>query len=981
MVIVVSITILSFSLNAYAVTTHTSTLDGINCNGDSFDEKLDPTTCKLIEQVNGVELEVTDTEPPKIITPPFIMKAIYEDEVVVEFEVTATDNIRVAQGPTCTPKSGSLFPQGETTVRCTAFDTNGNMAIAEFEIIIRERHVFSDFDEDGILNEIDFCHREPEIYNGYLDEDGCPDEKIFSIHPLGKFVEKIDNTNETFQLKITGAIDKDKIKSAGEVKFFIINSDGIKIPDGIIDSKISISSFGSFSGVTSLIGELESGTYKIEGEYSGRSIGYNEFIITPSTQDLGKNRTLAGVDSCHELTETNNEFQDTDGCPESILDEFIESTFTDTNEDVKNYVSNNLDVDTTEDKDIFYNSSAIIEKNVPKITFNVYIENNLKSYDSILETSTSESLDYWTQKIKIITFNNVIDINQADFFIRGGSDINETRIAFVGNESKFKKPFIEINLKKINEDIKDDSLDTDILSEIIKHEIGHMIGLSHSEDPDDIMFPSRQIDSKNRFTLELSDKKENNFQPIITTKELTDNIATSLSNKKLSILDERDALEKLPDEIFDDVVIKMVDYSLEEKQILVNLYDNILKQQAYKGSSNDSILFWLFSIFSHVDNQLRSEIKDINYEIDEIISNKAFEERSTKFVELGKHVSEQYEQMPFEIQDEFQRERLILENVNNSSYKLELTTEYNFPEYFDIIRESTKIPDRQTLTAQISTMQELQNRINATIDEIAFDKKEAEDNMQEINSLDWNENKNKLRLQEINKQLEEMNSQLLVLKEYEKELLKSNITYRNDSIENIATINARYLENIFNEKEQLIKEINKYLNENKSGYYGRYDSEYYGLMWDLSWLERDENKIYYSYGYGIIKDLADENLNLKQELEGNFFVFSKGVVENDILYFQHENTISKINTNNELMYKIIKQKSLEEQLNNTIDNISSLIELINSYTLYGFLASNPDIKEFVYELLPKYRMQESFLYDKLDLQNESNLEYNYSLFN
>ena len=35
-----------------------------------------------------------------------------------------------------------------------------------------------DFDSDGILDKIDSCLTLPETYNGYQDEDGCPEFSI-----------------------------------------------------------------------------------------------------------------------------------------------------------------------------------------------------------------------------------------------------------------------------------------------------------------------------------------------------------------------------------------------------------------------------------------------------------------------------------------------------------------------------------------------------------------------------------------------------------------------------------------------------------------------------------------------------------------------------------------------------------------------------------------------------------------------------------
>ena len=39
---------------------------------------------------------------------------------------------------------------------------------------------YVDSDNDSIQDKIDLCPNEPEVYNGYLDTDGCPDVSLDS---------------------------------------------------------------------------------------------------------------------------------------------------------------------------------------------------------------------------------------------------------------------------------------------------------------------------------------------------------------------------------------------------------------------------------------------------------------------------------------------------------------------------------------------------------------------------------------------------------------------------------------------------------------------------------------------------------------------------------------------------------------------------------------------------------------------------------
>ena len=70
---------------------------------------------------------VIDSNPPTLSLPAdMTVDATDSTGVVVNYTVTATDLVDPAPTVSCTPASGSLFPEGRTTVTCTATDANGN---------------------------------------------------------------------------------------------------------------------------------------------------------------------------------------------------------------------------------------------------------------------------------------------------------------------------------------------------------------------------------------------------------------------------------------------------------------------------------------------------------------------------------------------------------------------------------------------------------------------------------------------------------------------------------------------------------------------------------------------------------------------------------------------------------------------------------------------------------------------------------------
>jgi len=73
---------------------------------------------------------VTDTVPPVLTLP----DDIETDNPVVTFTATAVDNLDGSVPVTCSPASGSTFPTGTTSVRCTATDSHANSATGFFNV-------------------------------------------------------------------------------------------------------------------------------------------------------------------------------------------------------------------------------------------------------------------------------------------------------------------------------------------------------------------------------------------------------------------------------------------------------------------------------------------------------------------------------------------------------------------------------------------------------------------------------------------------------------------------------------------------------------------------------------------------------------------------------------------------------------------------------------------------------------------------------
>jgi hypothetical protein len=80
---------------------------------------------------------IVDATPPTLTLPSDITKILTgRSGAPVTFSVTATDLMDPSPSVACSPKSGSTFPVGTTTVTCTATDASGNTAKGTFHVSV-----------------------------------------------------------------------------------------------------------------------------------------------------------------------------------------------------------------------------------------------------------------------------------------------------------------------------------------------------------------------------------------------------------------------------------------------------------------------------------------------------------------------------------------------------------------------------------------------------------------------------------------------------------------------------------------------------------------------------------------------------------------------------------------------------------------------------------------------------------------------------
>jgi len=133
-------------------------------------------------------ITVSDVQPPVITCPTDITQSTDPGQcsAVVNYPApTVTDNCPGVGAPVCSPPSGSVFPQGTTTVTCNVADAAGNPASCVFTITVNDtepphitcppdRDVPADFNGTATVN-----------YPAEQASDNCPGVTSACVPPRG----------------------------------------------------------------------------------------------------------------------------------------------------------------------------------------------------------------------------------------------------------------------------------------------------------------------------------------------------------------------------------------------------------------------------------------------------------------------------------------------------------------------------------------------------------------------------------------------------------------------------------------------------------------------------------------------------------------------------------------------------------------------------------------------------------------------------
>ncbi|MGQ0605660.1 MAG: M57 family metalloprotease [Candidatus Nitrosotenuis sp.] len=123
-------------------------------------------------------------------------------------------------------------------------------------------------------------------------------------------------------------------------------------------------------------------------------------------------------------------------------------------------------------------------------TYKMYVQKMPQSWQKQFGTVLDKAVQYWQEKIPGLKLESTSRQDSADFVLEWASQYDSGKLGYYTSSTinEYGKPKLTITLGYFKNK-KWNLVSPEYALEITKHELGHAIGFTHSDDPNDIMYP------------------------------------------------------------------------------------------------------------------------------------------------------------------------------------------------------------------------------------------------------------------------------------------------------------------------------------------------------------------------------------------------------------------------------------------------------------------------------------------------------------